>query len=692
MHLMRFTALVGALSAIALGTACSDGTSHNGSGGSDGGTAETEETEGTDVLTADTDDPMASSSGAASADETAGPEPMCGNGRAEAAEECDGDDLGKATCGALGLEPGPLACSEMCTIDASGCVAAPVLELSFSAIKRFDFEWSAVPGASAYRLEQRLAPDEPFVQIGGDLTGESLSVAMPLHLRSEAAYRLRACNEVGCTTSALVSVMDSLVGAIGYFKASTPDLDDRFGNHTVLSADGNTLAVSAQFEGSAATGIDGDQADDSAFRAGSVYVFVRDDAGSWSQQAYVKASNAGAEDSFGAGLALSADGSVLAVSSQDEDGGAAGIDGDQSDDSVLEAGAVYVFERDAGGAWSQQAYVKSPDPDEEDRFHRISLSADGNTLAVGAWGEDGNAAGIDGDETDDSLLDSGAAYVFGRDGRGGPWSQEAYIKASNPGAEDHFGISVSLSADGSTLAVGADTEDSSATGIDGNQLDDFANAAGAVYVFVRSGGTWSQQAYVKASNTAAGAWFGDTVALGGDGNRLVVTAAAERGGSSGVDGDQTDQSMNGAGAAYVFDRDGGGTWTQRAYLKASNPDELDLFGTHAAISEDGSTIAVSAWAEDSAATGIGGDQADDAIPFAGAVYVFQLDGAGSWTQRSYVKSPNTDAEDRFGKTVSLSGDGHTMAVGGHFESSEASGIGGDQSDDSLSRAGAAYLY
>ena len=695
MYVMRIAALAGAWSTVAVVGACSDGPSQSASGGTEAGTDGTRGTTATQETaeTAETDDLTGTSSADASADETAGPEPVCGNGRVEDGEECDGDDLADATCGEQGLAPGPLACSTGCMIDASGCAAAPVLELNFSPIKRFDFQWSAVPGAS-YRLEQTEAPGEAFAQVGGDLMGDSVSLSMPLHLRGGAGYRLRACNDVGCTESEVVNVMDaSLGGATGYLKASNPGPDDRFGTTAVLSADGSTLVVSAQFEDSAATGIDGDQADDSAYRAGAVYVFVRDDAGSWAQQAYLKASNAEEEDSFGAELALSADGNVLAVGAQDEDGGAPGIDGEQSDDSVLEAGAVYVFERDAGGAWSQQAYIKSPDPDEEDRFHRVALSADGNTLAVGAWGEDGSAAGIDGDATDDSLLDSGAAYVFGRNARGCPWSQQAYIKASNPGAEDHFGIRVSLSANGSTLAVGADVEDSAATGIDGDQSSDSANAAGAVYVFVRDDtGSWSQQAYVKASNTRAGAWFGDTVALDGAGDTLLVVAEAEAGGSSGVDGDQTDQSLNGSGAAYVFQRDGNGTWSQRAYLKASNPDALDLFGTDAAISEDGSTIAVSAWGEDSAATGIGGDQADDSAPFAGAVYVFVREGVGSWSQQAYVKSPNPDAEDRFGKCVSLSGDGQTMAVGASFEASASAGIGGDQSDDSLLYAGALYLY
>src|SRR5438445_357039 len=78
-------------------------------------------------------------------------------------------------------------------------------------------------------------------------------------------------------------------------------------------------------------------------------------------------------------------------------------------------------------------------------------------------------------------------------------AQQAYIKASNTGGGDELGMSVALSADGATLAVGAYSEASAATGIDGNQADNSATAAGAVYVYTRTGTIWSQEAYVKAS-------------------------------------------------------------------------------------------------------------------------------------------------------------------------------------------------
>src|SRR5213078_3879262 len=144
---------------------------------------------------------------------------------------------------------------------------------------------------------------------------------------------------------------------------------------------------------------------------------------------------------------------------------------------------------------------------------------DGNTLAVGTPMERSAATGINGKGENDPGDSSGAVYVYTRSGT--RWAQQAYIKASNAGSDDQFGFAVTLSGDGNTLAVSAPYEDSAATGINGNQADDSMPNSGAVYVFARSGATWAQQAYVKASNTGAaeeGDQFGYSIALSGDGN------------------------------------------------------------------------------------------------------------------------------------------------------------------------------
>ena len=147
-----------------------------------------------------------------------------------------------------------------------------------------------------------------------------------LHRRPNAVYRVDACNSGGCTASNEITLSANLVPAVGYFKASNTGTGDRFGTAIALSADGMTLAIGAHFENSNATGINGDQLNNSAPQAGAVYVFTRN-AGVWSQQAYVKSSNNEQGDRFGVALALSADGNTLAVGAGEEDSDAVGING-----------------------------------------------------------------------------------------------------------------------------------------------------------------------------------------------------------------------------------------------------------------------------------------------------------------------------------------------------------------------------
>ena len=211
-------------------------------------------------------------------------------------------------------------------------------------------------------------------------------------------------------------------------------------------------------------------------------------------------------------------------------------------------------------------------------------------------------------------------------------AQEAYIKASNTNGGDFFGDAIALSADGNTLAVAATNESSGVAGINGDQADNTVAAAGAVYVFVRSGATWVQQAYIKASNPDVGDQFGLSVALSADGNTLVVGAPGESSAAMGIGGDQTDNTTLSAGAVYIFVRSGT-TWTQQAYIKASNPQLAAEFGTSVALSGDGDALAAGAPRESGAATGVDGDQANNTAAFAGAVYMFVSAAAGRGRSR-----------------------------------------------------------
>ena len=416
-----------------------------------------------------------------------------------------------------------------------------------------------------------------------------------------------------------------------YIKASNAEAGDAFGHAVAISADGNTLAVSAFWESSGATGVNGNQNDNSVPQAGAVYVFTRT-GNTWRQQAYLKASNtgeAGTADTFGDGdqfgfsLALSGDGSTIAVGAHAEDSRSAGINADQKDNTATSAGAVYVYTR-SGDTWAQQAYVKPANPDPGDLFgFTVSLSANGSTLAVGSYDEGGSARTINA-TPDNTRRGSGAAYVFTRTGTA--WAQQAYIKTANAEAGDSFGVHVQLADDGNTMLAGSLDEDCLATGVNPTGCDSDMKAdtsAGAAYVFVRSGQTWSQQAFLKPSTISPADWFGSRLALSGDGNTAVMAAPLEGSSARGVNGNQKDSSTADSGAAFVFTRSGT-TWTQQAYVKASNSEAFDEFASSLAISRDGRMMVFTSKAEDSAAKGVNGNQNDNSAQEAGAAYVFSV--------------------------------------------------------------------
>ncbi|MEO8428049.1 MAG: FG-GAP repeat protein, partial [Verrucomicrobiota bacterium] len=477
-----------------------------------------------------------------------------------------------------------------------------------------------------------------------------------------------------------------------YIKASNTDSSDEFGISVAIS--GDTMVIGAIFEDSSATGVDGDQSDNSASASGAAYVFVRSGT-TWIQQAYLKASNSAASDQFGCKVAVSGD--TVVVGAYGEASNATGMDGDQNDDSAVSSGAAYVFVRD-GTTWIQQAYLKAsntggPSPGEPSGdFFGLSVAVSGDTVVVGAFGEDSNATGVNGDQSDNSAGGSGAAYVFVRSGT--TWSQQAYLKASNTATNaGGFGWSVAVSGD--TVVVGAAFEDSSTTGVNGDQSSHSAEGSGAAYVFVRSGTTWSQQAYLKASNTDAGDLFGTSVSVSGD--TIVVGGGregvgAEDSNANGVNGNQSSNSATNSGAAYVFVRSGT-NWSQQAYLKASNTGADDFFGLSVAVSGD--TVVVGAYGEDSSARGVNANQNNNSAGESGAAYVFVRSGT-TWRQQAYLKASNTggafpgNVGDFFGHSVSVSGD--TVVAGAVLEFSNATGVNGNQSDNSAAYSGAAYVF
>ena len=511
------------------------------------------------------------------------------------------------------------------------------LQLTLSQVKQFDFSWSVENGADHYGLywspDGEMANFAP-VQLG--ITADSVSITVPLHLQPNSSYRLKSCNAIDeCADSAPLPVMGSMIEAVGYFKASNTTAADRFGSSVALDEAGMTFVVGAPNE------------DGGANESGAVYVFKREGA-IWTFRDRIKALDPQAGALFGTSVALSKDGTILAVGAMSDD------------DLAQDSGAVYVFVR-LDDVWTQVTKIKANNAGTNDQFgRRIDMSTDGDTIVVSAWNEDSlfegvfNGAGIA--SVDDSVQSAGAIYVFGR--MGNTWPQTAYLKAPVSSQSEYLGTSVAISGNGAVIAAGA-------YGYGGN--------AGAIYTYVLTANQWGQ-GDMPTTLPAPNDFLGWSVALDDSGSMLAVGASG----------------MNGIGAVHTFARVGP-DWGEDVVVEAPNSDSGDQFGRSVALSGDGNLLAVGADAEDGSSAGINGELSLNDAMSAGAVYLFTRVGA-AWSEPVYIKAPTSDAGDGFGAAVVLSDNGETLAVGAALEDSNATLMGGDQTNDGASNAGASYLY
>lgn len=331
--------------------------------------------------------------------------------------------------------------------------------------------------------------------------------------------------------------------------------------------------------------------------------------------------------------------------------GANGEDGGPGN-PASEAGAAYVYERNTGGPgnWGEVVRLSAGDGQLEDYFGWV-VAISGDWIAVGAAGEDGGPG--------DPLPDAGAVYLFERNqGGSNNWGQVLKITSNDIQAGDYFGRSVAI--EGDTLLVGAVYES-------GGPGDPLPNA-GAVYIFERNQGganNWGQVKKLSSSDIQDGDYFGRKIDISGD---LVVVSATNEDGGPG-------DPVSNQGAAYVFERNQGGTnnWGQVKKLTASDGQTNDFFGWPAI---DGDTIAIGAPGED------GG--AGDPTSGAGAAYIFNRNqgGAGNWGELKKITASDAQDLDGFGPGIALSGD--TLVVG---TDDEDGGPG-----DPLPQAGAAYIF
>ncbi len=250
----------------------------------------------------------------------------------------------------------------------------------------------------------------------------------------------------------------------------------------------------------------------------------------------------------------------------------------------------YIFQ----DIWQEEAKLVASDNEFLDSFGH-SVSIDCNYTLIGA-------------PNDDNF--KGSAYVFKHDGT--TWTEEAKLTASDGTASDIFGVSVALNGD--YAVIGACTCDEKVGVLDYAGL-------GSVYVFVRNGSSWIEEAILTASDGEIGDYFGFSVAF--DGNYALV----------GAPGDDNFQ-----GAVYVFSYDGS-TWIEKAKLTASDGAFGELFGN--SVSFDGNYALIGA-----------PDIFNDEI---GSAYIFARDGT-IWTEEAELNASDGAAGDYFGGSVSINDD------------------------------------
>lgn len=318
--------------------------------------------------------------------------------------------------------------------------------------------------------------------------------------------------------------------------------------------------------------------------SGAVEIFERSAGGAYAHSVRLKAADAGASDSFG--TAVSLDGSRVAVGAPHDD------------DVASDAGAIYIFERQSAGLWTQIQKLTVSNGVASNRLG-VAVSLDGDRLVAGSTA---------------SNAGKGSVYVFERQ-TSGTWVQTVEIKAADGNNGDGFGVSISL--EGTRLLIGS-------------YRDDFTlGDEGSAYLYELQGSVWTFIQLLRPNDPFSTDLFGFSVDLRGD--RALVGAYLE------------DPGFNGAGSAYMFERGANGVWSQIQKLNASDPSNFDNFGWSVALDDNAAIIG----ARGDAAPGAG----------SGSAYVFERSTSGTWVQTlKWVPSgAGGTTDDRFGTSADIHG-------------------------------------
>jgi len=354
------------------------------------------------------------------------------------------------------------------------------------------------------------------------------------------------------------------------------------------------------------------------------------------------------------------------------------------DDAIAnDSGAVYIYEQAAKGQWQELTSIKASNAEAGDLFG-YSVSMSDSFLAVSAPGEDSSYEGVfswvdnEGDvdennnpvgdgENDNQFVEvsnlaesSGAVYLFKPDANEpNGWKQVAYIKPPSnvlrvDGYNDGFGSKVVLR-DG-LLLISAPKEDS----FNGGANDTNRPNSGAVFVYRYDAGKdeWEFAEILKAGVVGTGDAFGSAIAMydgviavGAPGESSARTSPV--GGEGNIVNLPFDDSSAKSGAVYLF-KPAGSSWELSSYLKASNNDEGDVFGSSVAM--NASRIFVGANREDGNGTYLNRNKSDNSVSNAGAVYGFYNAGVDNWVEYVYIKADTPKEGAQFGSQISLNND------------------------------------
>ena len=527
---------------------------------------------------------------------------------------------------------------QLCTLaNASGIATAPVTAIVATCVadpaslppsvpavpsvgyapKAFLFSWTAEARATYYRLGEDPANSGTFSVLADNLTGTTYALQNLVLTAPPAAYRyaLQACNASGCSPWS-GPVLPDATQAIGYFKRPA-DLvgSSSLGqgrNAVALTPDGLVMAVADRL-------------------ANAVHLYDND-AGNWRwTQTLVW------PDAAPGSISLSGEGTLLAG---------------RNESGAIPGGQVEVYLRGPQG-WTHSETWTSPSPRSIGDFgSAVSVSRDGSAAVVSEYG----------------ITGPGNFYVYRR--TAGHWALEQRIDAPSGQGGSLFGVSATISLDGGTIAVGSQYEN----------VGGLAKA-GAAYVYRQAvgPGTWSLVTRLAPPASAAGAWFGASVAMSGNGEVVTVGAARDE-----------DAGYSAAGALYVYRRVGAGYQLEQRISAPVAQQEARFGANGTAVSDDGSLIAVGSFVDGAASAGVNGSMAPAGAQ-SGAVMLFEKR-SPAWQLKTFVKAPNPGSGDAFGYGLALSADGTTLAVSAIWEASSATGIGGDQSDNAAPNSGAVYLY